>query len=200
MARPRQRARLEDGLRLDLNRLVRNGFASPGRRSPAKGIRWSYVYADEVAAEGLVEADLTDDGGWLRIAVGSLDQRVALVSQPRQFGGCQWYYLCPATGKRVSVLWMPPGARRFASRHAWRLQVAYGSQFETRQGRALAAAQRIRCRLGGRFYASLDEFDPPKPKWMRQRTYEASLEKAWRYERIADERLMVLAARWAALG
>ena len=31
MARPRQRVRLEDGLKLDLNKLLREGLGPPGR-------------------------------------------------------------------------------------------------------------------------------------------------------------------------
>src|ERR1700730_1397014 len=80
--------------------------------------------------------------------------------------------VCPRTERRVSVLWNPPGSRSFASRQAWGRQVAYGSQFETPRGRALSAAQAIRCKLGGKDYISIDDDMPPKPKWMRWRTYE----------------------------
>lgn len=201
MARPRRRVKLEDGLRLNLNRLVRNGIVRPGLLTGARGMRWTYTYTDELAATATVEADMRGESGWLRIDVDGATQTVGLTSQPRRLGGRQWYFTCPKTGRRVSVLWMPPGAHRFASRHAWgRRVVAYASQFETRHGRALAAAQRIRARLGGAFYAPLDGLDPPKPKWMRKRTYQRMLERSWRYEDIADQRLFVLAARWVGAG
>lgn len=196
MSRPRQRARLEDGLRLDLNRLARLRLVVPGALTLGRHIHWHYVYADETVTNGLLDADMSEESGWLRIKVGQLDQRVALVSQPRRFGGRQWYFACPRTSRRASVLWLPPGATRFASRHAWPRQVAYGSQFETRHGRSLGAAQSIRARLGGAFWAPLDGLDPPRPKWMRARTYRRLLERSWRYESIADERLVILAARW----
>lgn len=176
MSRPRHRAKLEDGLRLDLNRLTRIGLVVPGALTLGRHIRWHYLCDDETVASGLVDADMSEATGWLKVSLGQFDQRVALVSQARRFGGRQWYFVCPRTGREVSVLWMPPGASRFASRHAWPRQVAYGSQFETRHGRSLSAAQRIRARLGGAFWAPLDGLDPPRPKWMRTRTYQRLLE------------------------
>lgn len=35
--------------------------------------------------------------GWLRIQIGSLDQRIALGAQPRPFGGAQSYFKWPVT-------------------------------------------------------------------------------------------------------
>src|ERR1700732_1828659 len=80
----------------------------------------------------------------------ALDQWIDLETVPRHFGGRQWFCVCPRTERRVSVLWKPPGSLSFASRQAWGRHVAYGSQFETPRGRALSAAQAIRCKLGGK--------------------------------------------------
>jgi hypothetical protein len=41
MARPRQRVRLEDGLRLDLNKLVREGFWPRGNETLTVGTQWT---------------------------------------------------------------------------------------------------------------------------------------------------------------
>jgi hypothetical protein len=79
MARDRQRVRLEDGLKLDLNRLIRQHVVRPGglRRST---IRWSHRFSDEEVASGRLSADVTRDGrGWLRIELGGLDQRIDLL-------------------------------------------------------------------------------------------------------------------------
>ena len=65
---------------------------------------------------------------WLRLE-GDFNERFTLVARPRHFGGRQWYFMCPAMNRPVSVLWRPPGARRFRSRQAWGRQVAYPSQF-----------------------------------------------------------------------
>jgi len=51
--------------------------------------------------------------------------RVYMVKEP--FGGRQWYVTCPRIWKRVRVLYRPPKATFFASRHAWPRQVAYAS-------------------------------------------------------------------------
>jgi hypothetical protein len=60
----------------------------------------------------------------------------------------------------------------------------------------MAQAQAIRARLGGRDWAGIDEFDPPKPKWMRWRTYQNLIDKSRRLESVADERLFVLVNQW----
>jgi hypothetical protein len=100
-----------------------------------------------------------------------LDQRLELIAQPRYFGGQQWYFKCPVTHRKCSVVWLPPGANRFCSRQAWGKQVAYSTQFESKFDRAITARQKVKSRL----IANLNprEWDlPPKPKWMRWNTYE----------------------------
>jgi hypothetical protein len=196
MARPRHRVRLEDGLKLDLNRLVRHGLARPGLMIGPNVIRWSYTYTGEEIATALITASLENPcAGWLRVQLGNLDQTIYLQSRPRHFGGRQWYFICPATNERVSVLWKPPGATRFCSRHSWCQQVAYGSHFETPFDRALTGARRLRQQLGGPEWATIDEFDPPKPKWMQWRAYDRMIARARAYEAVADERLLVFLAR-----
>ena len=85
MARPRQRVCLQDGLKLDLNRLAQNGFIKRGANNGSRGIRWTHSYWGEIAT-GTISADMSGrDGGWFRIQLGSLDQRITLVSRPRHF-------------------------------------------------------------------------------------------------------------------
>ena len=132
--------------------------------------------------------------GWLRIQIGSLDQRIILVPRPRHFGGQQWYFICPVMNRRCSVVWMPPGANRFCSRQTWRRQVAYASQFETPVDRAYRGQAKIKSRL----IADLDpdEWDlPPKPKWMRLRTYDRHVERYDGYEEILDSGIADLMAK-----
>ena len=106
MPRARQRACLEQGLKLDLNMLARQGLVRPRAKYGPNGI--------------------SNYEGWLRIQIGNFDQWIELVAQPRRFGGRQWYFRCPDTHRRCSVVWRPPGASRFCSRQAWRRQVASG--------------------------------------------------------------------------
>ena len=148
MSRPRKRVRLEAGPKLDLNEILRRSRLKPGQLGRGT---CSLSNCGEVFAQGSIEICLPlESAGWFALKAGSLDQRIALERAPRRFGGVQWYFLCPVTGRRVSVLWMPPGARSFASRQAWGRQVAYGSQFEAQHDRALSAAQDIRYELAGK--------------------------------------------------
>jgi hypothetical protein len=72
--------------------------------------------------------------------------------------------------------------------------VAYASQFADPDGRAHRGKERIKSRL----IADLnpDEWDlPPKPKWMRWRTYNRYVEKFDRYEALLDLGLVTAANR-----
>ena len=95
MPRPRERVCLQDGLKLDLNRLARKGFVKHGANIGVRGIRWTHSYWGEIAT-GNISADMSGkDEGWFRIQLGSLDQRIILVPRARHFGGRQWYFMCP---------------------------------------------------------------------------------------------------------
>jgi hypothetical protein len=110
------------------------------------------------------------------VLIGKFEQRLELIAESRHFGGRQWYVTCPVTGKKCSVLWLPPGASRFSSRHAWGKQVAYSTQFESKFGRAITAREKVKDRLIGNL--KRDEWElPPKPKWMRWHTYQRLAEK-----------------------
>src|SRR5262249_44910207 len=153
------------------------------------GIAWSRE--GEEIASGLITADTTGENGpygWFRIQIGSIDQCIHMVAYPRFFGGRQWFFLCPRTDRRASVLWLPPGARSFASRQGWGRWVAYNSQFLDRDNRAHQGKVRINaklCRIGG---FDPDDWDfPPRPKWMRWRTYHRLERKFDRYEETLDE-------------
>lgn len=197
MPRPRYRATLESGLRLDINRLARRGFIRPGAATGPVGLQWTNSDWGYITS-GVITADLSGEvAGWLRIQIdGRADQLIHLVARPRHFGGRQWFFMCPYLNRRCMVLWMPPGADRFACRQRWGRQVAYQSQFLDRDNRAhrgKALLNRRLCSIGG-----LDSEDwdfPPKPKWMRWRTYRRAEEQFDRYETILEEGLVALAAR-----
>jgi hypothetical protein len=118
MSRSRARVCLEDGLKLNLNRLARKGFVKFGANIGARGIAWTHGYWGTVA-RGIISADMTDPSdAWLSVQIGDFIQRITLVSRPRHFGGHQWYFVCPATCRLATVLWRPPGANRFSCRRA----------------------------------------------------------------------------------
>jgi hypothetical protein len=194
MPRPRQRVCLQDGLKLDLNRLARKGFIKRGANIGGRGITWTHSYRGEIA-NGIISADMSGSNeGWLRIQLGNLDQWISLVPQNRHFGGRQWYFRCPVKGRLVSVLWKPNGATQFRSLQAWGRQVAYQSQFNDVTNRAHAGKAKIKSRL----IAGLDpdEWDfPPKPKWMRWATYHRYEQRYDRYEETLDSGLEELAKK-----
>ena len=89
MPRPRERVYLQDGLKLDLNRLAQKGFIKPGSSTGARRIVWTHSYWGEIAS-GIITADVRGQSeGWLRIQLGHLDQWITLVARPRHFGGKQ---------------------------------------------------------------------------------------------------------------
>jgi hypothetical protein len=127
--------------------------------------------------------------GWFRIQIEEigLDQRINLVSRACNFGGRQWYFICPYMNRRVSVLWMPPGARYFACRQRWGRSVAYTSQCLGPEDRADRGKTKITWRLCRMSGADPEEWDfPPKPKWMRWRTYNRLIEKFDCYEKVSE--------------
>jgi hypothetical protein len=174
---------LEDGLKLDLNRLVRRGLMLGGPvlvGALAFGARG----AAGAAYNGFFVLILpTENHGSLTLGLGALTQKVALVAKPRHFGGQQWYALCPINGSRVSVLWMPPGKSSFASSEGWGPGFGYRSQFEAPLSRAATQAQNIRFRLGGEAFLPIFDGLPPRPRYMHQRRYEAQLKRLEVFER-----------------
>ena len=182
MPKPRQRICLNQGLKLDINKLRRTGLVRPGSRSGPNGIRWSSDYWGEIAS-GVITANMEGTyEGWFRIQLADLDQWIALVPRSRHFGGHQWYFICPVMNRDCSVVWLPPGASRFCSRETWGTRrVAYASQFADPDNRAHIGKAKIKAKLIGD--RDPDEWDlPPKPKWMRWKTYNRYVERFDTYE------------------
>ena len=127
MPRPLQRVRLESGLKLDLNKLRRQGLVRPGTRRVAS-IRWTYTYTGEEVANGVITSNMEGSWeGWLRIQLDDdLDQTIILVPKPRHFGGYQWYFVCPVMNRYSSV---------------------YASQFADPDNRAHIGKAKIKSRL-----------------------------------------------------
>src|SRR5262245_4460235 len=185
MPKHRQRACLQEGLRLDINLLARRGLISPGSATGPHAIRWVNIDG-KVIASGWISADMEGDTkGVFCIRIDDIEQRIALVTFPRHYGGRQWFFVCPMMDCRASILWLPPGAQQFASRNAWPGKVAYSSQFMTPIDRAYHAMEKIKRRLIGEL--DPEEWDlPPKPKWMRWKTYRRLVEEFERYEAAID--------------
>jgi hypothetical protein len=196
--RDRQRVCLQDGLKLDLNRLIRQGAVRPGFSTGPGLLQWTRGHTGAVIGSVRITANLCDPAvGWLRVQASGLNQQINLVSCPRHFGGRQWYFICPTENKRVSVLWMLPGAKAFRSRQALGRKVAYRSQFLSIYDRGHAGKAKIKARLIGDLDPEEWEL-PPKPKWMRWRTYKRLAERFEVYDDMTypdDSTLLALVAK-----
>lgn len=148
-------------------------------------IRWTHPDCGDVCA-GFIQADMSNaEGGWLHIRIGEFDQRIALITQLRHYGGKQWYFVCPVTGKAASVVWKPPGGEQFCSRHAWGEQTAYLSQFGNWIDRAHLGKAKMNAKLAGKNDPE-DDKCPRRPKRMRVATYAQIADRFYAYQRMLD--------------
>lgn len=142
-------------------------------------------------------------GGWLRLRHDDVhgyghppqDYRIQLDASRPGFGGLQWWFFCPLTGRRCRKLFLPNGGPVFACRQAYRLH--YGSQAEGPVERARRRIRRVSRGLGGDGSASLDDL-PPKPKGMHRSTYRRMQEQAWGAQEVVDTAFCGWASRFVA--
>ena len=164
---------LDYGLRLDIHRLAKQALAQSDFWRGAWG--WSRdgkmhsSITCEVKRHGLREARL--HLSYMRNGE-PVAYHVCLKAELCRFGGLRWFAICPATRLKVSKLYLPPGARQFLARKAWKL--AYASQ-NVAPGFDRLCAQRDR--LLAKKLKSNDPDFPLKPKGMRRSTYERHLDK-----------------------
>jgi hypothetical protein len=166
---------------------LRDGFWPRGNEPLTVGTQWTSDRRGAIASALTTIQKEEENRGSLRIVViGKLEQRLDLIAEPRHFGGQQWYFVCPVTQKKCSVVWLPPGASRFCSRRAWGKQVAYSTQFESRFDRAITAREKVKSRSIGDLNPRHWDL-PPRPKWMRWNTYERLADKYRLQQGIIDK-------------
>jgi len=165
---------------------------------------WTWRRDGEVwcEAECTVTIHAGGDAGALRLRYvapdafdrghGAQDWTIPLVTTRPPFGGRQWWFLCPASGRRCRKLFLPAGGRRFLSRQAYGL--GYQSQRITPASRAQRKIGTLCSRLGGEWGVSAIDL-PPKPKWMRWATYRRLEAKAWEAEEVLAADLLRTLAR-----
>jgi hypothetical protein len=105
-----------------------------------------------------------------------VSDRIRLLWTVPTYGGRRWWFQCPRTGRPATKLFLPNGGQHFWSRAGYDL--GYASQREDRFSRLQRRAAMLNRQLGGKGWATWDS-PPPKPKWMRWRTYERKYE-GWR--------------------
>jgi hypothetical protein len=96
------------------------------------------------------------------------EQAVELVAAPVFGNRLRWLWCCPWSGRFVAQLYLPAGARGFASRQAHGL--VYSSQLESPPVRAARRARKLRARLG-EIPPVLGAALPPPPSRMQAATY-----------------------------
>ena len=174
-------------------------------RAPAGGSRHLLYRAD---GEHLTVAiEVPPDHGYLRLqhppraesSTEHMDYTVGLVSTEVGFGGRRWWFLCPVSGRRCAVLYLPRGAYQFGSAKGYRL--AYGVTRLATHDRLWHRMTKVAHRLG---QEPDPEIPPRRPKWMRHPTY-ARLLAAWheaaeRRDDIYDTKIAGFLARGARLG
>ena len=180
--------------------MMRRGLVQPNARVDCE-LRFS-LYDDEIdiRCEAHVSAP---EGSFVRLRYAmadywtgeeiEIDDKIFLTTTRPPFGGLRWWFRCPRSGRRVRKLYLPLGGRHFWSRCAYGL--AYASQRETVYDRAMRRARKLCLRLGG---DPADDEYPDKPKRMRWTTYDRLMEKLVAADDVADERLVLFAARWRA--
>jgi hypothetical protein len=117
---------VEDCLVLSIQDLICQGVLVPG--SFCSGL-WTWRYgaaAEPPDATISYESDLRSPGSaWLRLWFttehGPTDQYIWFTRTKPNYGGARWWFRCPLLNIRAGKLYLPPGARMFASRLAHEL-------------------------------------------------------------------------------
>lgn len=127
-----------------------------------------------------------------RVNGEAVEQAVSWGWTSNKFGPRRWFR-CPKCWRNCSALY---GGSRFYCRRCWRL--TYHSQYAEAWERLSDKAERLRNRLGGHGPISAGDpfIAPPKPKWMRWKTYDAICDEG---ERLCDRYAMAFEVRCAAL-
>lgn len=111
----------------------------------------------------------------------SIDYKIWFSASVPHYGGKRYWFICPYTKKRVNKLYLPFGAKYFASRHAYDL--SYESQSEDYKFRAIRKKWKIWDKLGG------DDVCPIKPKGMHEKTFQKLLNKAFQQDALCENLL-----------
>ncbi len=177
--------KLNDGLRLDINKLVRDKLIAADRWNHGT-LKWTSTRTGEDRGNIGYEINTrTPSDMWLRVYYTStirgekhkMDYKIRLTTTQPHYGGRRFWFICSLMGKKTSVLYSPPGSKWFASRYAYRLK--YQSQSEGPFDRAVSRKFRLQDKIGG-------ENHYRRPKGMHEKTYQRLLNAYWQAEQVSD--------------
>lgn len=133
-------------LRLSLTDLRRDGALA--RHVWARRERhWTRSRDKAVAGAVVVVTDLACRQPGLQLTIKGqafgrrVDQVLEVVAQPQPLGGERFYAICPLSGRRCTVLILPPGETLFASVRGW--GVPYASTRERVISRAVRTMRKF---------------------------------------------------------
>jgi len=128
----------EDTKQLTIADLKRLGYLRPGH-SVCSVLNWG----SGGGSQGSIQVTASVDECFVYLAYEYNERpvryRIPLESVPRHFGGCEWYFICPATGRRCRKLYQI--GEYFLSRFAFP-SAMYREQAASRSNRSLYAAMR----------------------------------------------------------
>jgi len=197
---------IEQGLKLDLRRLRRQGVFTPDGAERWTTLTWTNSVTGERISTCHLRYRAGPGKGWLRLKYRvtpygreprDIDDLFILEPFPQPFGGFRWYVVCPVTGRRCQCVYLPCGAYSFRSRRAFSCRLLYASQREDGHSRLFARARRHGEKMLRRgppeWQRQHGDWDfPPKPPRMHWKTYCRALDRWDEAEHQADGML----SRW----
>jgi hypothetical protein len=163
---------------LEVMKLARAGYLSDVRFGS-----WQWTHGDGTKASIQISGGRQAVTLDYRVKAGGEDwqtvhQRVPIRWTPCRFAGERPWFVCDVSangvycGRRVAKLY--GAGRLFACRHCYRL--GYAVQRGGPMDRAHLRLARLRRKLAADFDGP-EGIPPPKPKWMRERTYDRLLQE-----------------------
>jgi hypothetical protein len=170
--RPQDRTRsnlfIDSPVRLELSAILSALMLDP---SKVRQRPFHEVYTLSIGADLPITVVVRLDGqaGTLRVNFAphghTLAQEFPIEGRTYGVGGTRWHIRCPETKKLVRELYWVASAGQFRSRHA--LKLVYRSRRAAAIDRHFARIGKLMDRIG----ATDRMFPPPRPKYMRRRTY-----------------------------
>ena len=179
--------KLDEGLRLNINKLKRDGMLALNVWHSGT-LEWTRTSTGEKTASiGFETNTLDPEDMWVRVhythtphhndEANKMDYKIKLETTQPNYGGKRLWFVCPLAHKRVGVLFLPPGSKWFASRHAYNLK--YQSQSRSAHDRAIDKMWALKNKLGRDDYWR-------KPKGMHHKTHERMIEEIHDAEEVCN--------------